>query len=129
MAEKGGVHLLLAQMRALANKGVRKTLEKAGKMGLEKTAFTEVFEQIGKKLAQKTILKAVPAVGALIGATLDTSQMIKIINFANIFYKKRFILEKDARINTLLGYTSGIIEAENFTEILDDEVMDAEASY
>ena len=121
MAEKGGVHLLLAQMRALANKGVRKTLEKAGKMGLEKTAFTEVFEQIGRKLAQKTILKAVPAVGALIGATLDTSQMIKIINFANIFYNKRFIIEKEARINTLLDCTPDVIEVVDFTEVSNDE--------
>ena len=121
MAEKGGVHLLLAQMRALANKGVRKTLEKAGKMGLEKTAFTEVFEQIGRKLAQKTILKAVPAVGALIGATLDTSQMIQIINFANIFYNKRFILEKEARRNTLLDCTPDVIDVVDFTEVSNDE--------
>lgn len=121
MAEKGGVHLLLAQMRALANKGVQKTLEKAGKKGLEKTAFREIFEQIGRKLTQKTILKAVPAVGAFIGATLDTSQMIKIINFANIFYNKRFILEKETRINTLLGYSSNIIEVEDFIEVSDDD--------
>jgi hypothetical protein len=48
MAENGGVHLLLAQMRALANASAKKALQKAGKKGLEKTAFTEVFEQIGK---------------------------------------------------------------------------------
>ena len=34
MAEKGGVHLLLTQMRALANNAAKKALEKAGKKGL-----------------------------------------------------------------------------------------------
>lgn len=124
MAEKGGVYLLLAQMRALANNGVKKTLEKAGKKGLEKTAFTEIFEQIGRKLTQKTILKAVPAVGAFIGATLDTSQMIKIIQFADIFYNKRFILEKDIRINTLLGYASCIIDVEDYEDISDRDSVE-----
>lgn len=102
MAEKGGVHLLIVQMRALANKSAKKALEKAGKKGLEKTAFTEVFEQIGKKLTQKALGKIIPCVGAVIGATIDTAQMIQIIKFADIFYNKRFILEKEMRINLLL---------------------------
>lgn len=127
MAEKGGVHLLLAQMRALANKGVKKTLEKAGKMGLEKTAFTEIFEQIGRKLTQKSIANSAPFVGAFFGATLDTTQMIKIVTFANIFYKKRFILEKEIRINTLLGNVPNFVDVEDFTDILDeDSIIDEE---
>lgn len=104
MAEKGGVHLLITQMRALAHASARKALEKVGKKGLEKTVFTEVFEQIGKKLTQKTISRAVPIAGAVIGATIDTAQMIQIIKYADIFYNKRFILEKELRIKAL---TSG----------------------
>lgn len=103
MVEKGGVHLLIVQMRALANSAAKKALQNAGKKGLERSAFTSIFEQIGKGLTQKTIGKAVPYVGAFIGATIDTSQMIKIIKFADIFYNKRFILEKELRIKTLLG--------------------------
>lgn len=120
MAEKGGVHLLLAQIRALGNAGVRKTLEKAGKKGLEKTVFTEIFEQIGKNLAKKTILKAVPAVGAVIGATIDTAQMIQIVKYADIFYNKRFILEKELRINTLFGISSDFIEVDDYEEVTED---------
>ena len=103
MAEKGGVHLLLAQMRALANNAAKKALEKAGKKGLEKTAFTEVFEQIGKKLTQKSLSRAMPYIGAFIGATIDTAQMVQILNYADIFYNKRFLLEKEQRIKMLLG--------------------------
>lgn len=102
MAEKGGITLLLTQMRALANNAARKALEKAGKQGLEKTAFTEVFEQLGKRLTQSSIKKAIPYIGAIIGATIDTAQMVQILNYANIFYCKRFILEKELRINLLL---------------------------
>ncbi|MBQ8611410.1 MAG: EcsC family protein [Oscillospiraceae bacterium] len=103
MAQKGGVPLLLAQMRALANSAAKKALEKAGKKGLEKTAFTEVFEQIGKKLTQKSVGKAIPYIGAFIGATIDAAQMVQITQFAETFYCKRFILEKESRIYTLTG--------------------------
>jgi len=102
MAERGGITLLLTQMRALANSAAKKALEKAGKQGLERTAFTEVFEQIGKRLTQNAIKKALPYVGAVIGATIDTAQMVQIIKFANVFYCKRFILEKEMRINMLI---------------------------
>lgn len=112
MAEKGGVHLLIVQLRALANGAAKKALEKAGKKGLEKTVFTEVFEQIGKRLTQKSVERAIPYVGAFVGAVIDTSQMISILKYANIFYQKRFILEKEMRINTLLGYSSETIDVE-----------------
>lgn len=122
MAEKGGVHLLLTQMRALANNAAKKALEKAGKKGLEKTAFTEIFEQIGKKLTQKTIGKAIPYVGAAIGLGIDTMQMIQVTEFANIFYNKRFILEKEMRVNTLLTGQSDYIDVEDFEEIVEKTV-------
>ena len=118
MAEKGGVHLLLTQMRALANGAAKKALEKAGKKGLEKTAFTEIFEQIGKRLSQKAIGKAIPYVGAVIGMGIDTAQMIKITEFANVFYSKRFILEKELRINALINGESEYIVVEDYEEIV-----------
>lgn len=121
MAEKGGVHLLIVQLRALANGAAKKALEKAGKKGLEKTVFSEVFEQIGKRLTQKSVERSIPYVGAFIGAVIDTSQMISILKYANIFYQKRFILEKETRINILLGYTSDVIDVENFTVTSEEE--------
>lgn len=128
MAEKGGVHLLIAQMRALANGAAKKAIEKAGKKGLEKTAFTEVFEQIGKKLTQKAVGKAIPYVGAVIGATIDTAQMVKILKYADIFYNKRFILEKEMRINMLVNPDSEVIVVDDYIEIVDecDEVKDTQ---
>lgn len=116
MAEKGGVHLLIVQLRALANGAAKKALEKAGKKGLEKTVFTEVFEQIGKRLTQKSVERAIPYVGAFIGAVIDTSQMISILKYANIFYQKRFILEKEMRIDMLLGYSPETINVDFNTD-------------
>ena len=61
--------------------------------------------------------KSIPYIGAFIGASLDTAQIIQIINFANTFYNKRFILEKEMRINTLLNPTEKIYEVEDFIEV------------
>ncbi len=98
MASRGGVTLLLTQMRALAHSTAQKALEKAGQKGLESSLFKDVFEQIGKKLTLKSIGKAVPYVSAFIGASIDTAQMSKVLDFADLFYQKRFIMEKEKRI-------------------------------
>ncbi len=101
MAGKGGMSLLLAQMRALANKAAKKAVEKAGKEGLEKSIFKNVYQQIGKRLTLKAIQRGIPFISAGIGALFDSGEATKIIRFADTFYHKRFILEKEERINDL----------------------------
>lgn len=54
------------------------------------------------KVSAKNIGKAVPFVGAFIGATIDTAQMNQVIEYANLFYAKRFILEKEERVYKLI---------------------------
>lgn len=102
MAERGGICLLITQIRALAHKSAQKALEKAGQKGLEETMFKGVLEQLGKKLTQKTVGTAMPFIGAFIGGLFDISQMNKVLEYADIFYRKRFILEKEVRINQLI---------------------------
>lgn len=116
MAARGGMPLLLTQMRALANNAAQKALEKAGVKGLERSVFKEAFEQIGRKLTLKTLQKAVPVVSAVFGALIDTAQMNKVLEYADIFYHKRYILEKESRIMAIIEPNSIIIDA----EILDD---------
>lgn len=111
MAARGGIPLLLVQMRALANKSAQKALQNVGAKGLENNLFKEAFEQIGRKLTLKAVGKAVPVVSAVIGALIDTAQMKRVLEFADIFYQKRFIMEKENRIYTLIG-TETIIDAE-----------------
>lgn len=103
MAARGGMPLLLTQIRALANKAAEKALQNVSAKGLENSLFKEAFEQIGRKLTLKTIGRAVPVVSAAIGALLDTAQMKRVLEFADIFYQKRFILEKENRICNLIG--------------------------
>ncbi len=111
MANKNYVTLLITQMRALASKSAQKALEKAGKGNLEKNIFSEVFEQIGKKLTQKSLANSLSnIIGAIIGGTIDTSQMIRVLNYANTFYCKRFILEKEDNINMLLNTINDNLE-------------------
>lgn len=96
-AARGGIPLVIAQLRALAHQSAKKALEKTGQKGLENSVFRSVFEQIGKRLTQKTVSRAIPVVSGIIGAAFDTAQMDKIVAFADIFYQKRFILEKQMR--------------------------------
>lgn len=117
MAARGGIPLLLTQMRALVNKAAAKALEKTGKKGLENTLFKETFELIGKKLSQKFIEKAIPIVSAGIGGFIDTAQMERVLEYADIFYQKRFIAEKESRIRSLMEREeNSVIDAE-FTEL------------
>ncbi len=102
MAKSGGVQLLFVQLRALANSAAKKALNKAGKKGLEKTIFTEALEQIFKNISRKAAGKMVPVIGAGIGALIDVATMNKVIEYAEIFYHKRFILEKESKINELI---------------------------
>lgn len=103
MAARGGASLLITQMRALANSAARKALAKAGQKGLENSVFRSVFEQIGRKLTLKSVNKSIPVAGAFVGALFDSSQMKRVLEYADVFYNKRFIMEKELRINTLLG--------------------------
>lgn len=102
MAKSGGVQLLFVQLKALASSAAKKALNKAGKKGLEKTIFTEALEQIFKNISKKAAGKMVPVVGAGISALMDVATMNKVIEFSEIFYHKRFIMEKEIRINELI---------------------------
>ncbi len=101
MAARGGLSLLITQMRALANKAAQKALEKTGQKGLEESLFKGIFEQIGKKLTKKAVGKSIPAIGGIIGAFFDTAQMNVILEYADVFYNKRYLLEKNIKINQL----------------------------
>ncbi|MBO1511148.1 EcsC family protein [Metabacillus bambusae] len=101
MAQKGGAELLYVQIRAVAHAAAKKALKEAGKEGLEAGVFQKLLEQLGKKMTQETGKKAVPFVGAIIGALADTYTMNKILYGANLIYHKRFLFEKSIRIQAL----------------------------
>lgn len=117
MASKGGIPLLMTQMRALAYKAAQNALDKAGQKGLENSLFREVFEQIGKRLTKEVIKKGIPYISAIIGALIDAAQMKKVLDYADVFYQKRFILEKENRIMEIIGETAVVIDA----DIIEDE--------
>ena len=56
-----------------------------------------MLEQIGKNLGQKAVQRAIPFVSAVIGALFDVGEMGRVLDFADTFYRKRFILEKGMR--------------------------------
>lgn len=108
MAAKGGMELLLVQVRALAHKSAQNALEQAGAKGLENSVFRKIFELIGKKLTLKSIQRAVPFISSYIAGFIDTAQMGIVLEYADIFYNKRFIVEKEARVKALVCHNKTI---------------------
>lgn len=104
MASKGGIPLLLTQIRALGHNSAKKALEKAGKSGLEHSVFKDALTQIGRKLPKKAIPKIAIGVGAIFSSLIDGKQMKTVLDYADIFYQKRFILEKEYRIKQTSKY-------------------------
>lgn len=109
MAAQGGIALLIVQLRALANAAAKKGLEQAGKKGLEESLFRGVFAQIGKSLSKKAVGRLIPGVSAAIGAAFDISQYKTVITYADIFYNKRFLVEKEQNIEKLIGPPHDVI--------------------
>ncbi len=110
MAQKGGAELLYVQIRALANAQAKKALEKVGKEGVEAGIFKNLLEQIGKKISKETGKKVVPVIGAMVGALSDTHTMNNIIKGANLIYHKRFLFEKNIRLNELSKVNNDIFD-------------------
>lgn len=105
MAKKGGAELLYVQIRALANKAAEKALKKSGQEGIETGIFKNLLEQVGKMLPKEVGKKAIPILSALVGGFSDTYYMSRILKGANMIYHKRFIFEKEHRVNILRSDT------------------------
>ena len=96
---KETTQIILDRMYDLAGQSAKSAVEKVGQKTFEETVFKELFEQIGKRLTKGFQKKSIPIVSLATGAFFDTVQMKKLIDYANIFYCKRFILEKENRID------------------------------
>jgi hypothetical protein len=103
MAGKGGAQLLYVRIRALANKAAEKALKKSGGSGLEAGVFRNLLEQLGKRLPKEAGKKAVPILGAIIGGGCDSYLMHRVLTGSNLIYHKRFLHEKEIRIQILQG--------------------------
>lgn len=49
--------------------------------------------------------------------------MNQVLEFADIFYQKRFIMEKENRITLLLGEAEDIIDADIVEEIIESDII------
>ena len=125
MASRGGVSLVITQIRALANKAAEKALIKTEKAAIEKHLFKNIFEQLGKRLTQKFVERSMPVIGAGIGALFDTSMMNTIIEYADVFYNKRFLLEKETRIELLTDDES----LDNSTDYVDADFVEIDEDF
>ncbi len=123
MISRGGASLLIVQIRALANKAAQKAIDKAGVKSLENTVFKQILEQIGKKLSKRVVAKAVPIASSVIGGVFDLSQMKTVINYADVFYNKRFLVEKKQRVESLSN-EEATIEIVDYVDISESSPQD-----
>ena len=91
-------------------------MEAAGKKGLEPKLFEGILKALGKKLTQEAVEKAATPLAAIITALMDVSTMNKIVDYADIFYNKRFLAEKQVMIE--------LCEDPSLAKEVDYEVMD-----
>ena len=63
-----------------------------------------MIEQVGKRLPKDAGKKAVPLLGAVIGGLCDTYLMSRILEGANLIYHKRFLHEKELRIELIANH-------------------------
>jgi hypothetical protein len=103
MAEQGGIHLLYVQIRALAKKAAEKALKNSGRSGIEAGVFRNLLEQVGRRIPKEAGRKGIPILGAIIGAACDFYLMDRVLKGANLIYHKRFLHEKQTRIDILRG--------------------------
>lgn len=116
MADRNGLTLLITQIRALAHASAKEALEAAGKKELEPKLFEGILKALGRKLTQDAVEKAATPLAAVITALMDVSTMNKIVEYAEIFYNKRFLAEKQARIE--------LCEDPSLAKDVDYEVID-----
>lgn len=95
MAANGGLQKLYVQIRAITNQAAVNALNKAQVKGIENQALRKILEAISKKMTQQTGAKSVPIASALISVLIDTHQITKVKNIANVIYHKRFLLDKE----------------------------------
>jgi hypothetical protein len=107
MAGRGGAQLIYVQIRALANKAAEKPLKGSGGKGLEASAFRNMLEQVGKRLPKEAGKKAVPLLGAVTGGFCDIHLMRRVLTGANLTYHKRYLHEKEARVDELYNHNEG----------------------
>lgn len=101
LASKGGSYLFYVQVRAVASKAAEKALLKSGEKGLEFGVFRNLVESIAKSMTKKATTRAIPYISAVIGGIMDGYVMLKIVKGSNLIYHKRFLVEKETRVDKL----------------------------
>lgn len=114
LAMRGGVTALMTEMRTVAlrtaeEQALRSAEEQAARVGareIEQLVVRDALQQAGKDTAQKLVQRSIPVVSGIIGGHFDAKKVARALEVADIFYQKRFILEKEKRVQDLLARAS-----------------------
>lgn len=98
---------------------------------LQESVIARVSQQMAKvfgfRLTKKALGKAVPAIGAVIGGTLNWTTLESIIDTADVAYRRRLLLEKypqlaDGETSAWLNYAEGEVaeDADERISVIDE---------
>lgn len=119
LAMRGSMAALMTEMRSIAlhtaeEQAVRNAEKQAARIGAEQAArlgtreveqvvVRDALQQAGKDAAQKLMQRSIPLVSGAIGGYFDAKKVARALEVADIFYQKRFIIEKERRVQDLLA--------------------------
>ena len=106
LAMRGGVTVLMTEMRTVALRTAEEQAARVGAREIEQLVLRDALQQAGKDAAQKLVQRSIPVVSGIIGGYFDTKKVARALEVADIFYQKRFILEKEKRVQDLLARAS-----------------------
>lgn len=91
----------LCEIKSMAKESLNQDAYKSTSGGFEYTVYKKVFEKLGEKFSKKILKKGIPLASTVIGAVTDSLEMNTVIEYADIFYNKRFLAEKKDNLKAL----------------------------
>ncbi len=106
-AGRGLVGAAIAQARMGAVRVAEESLFTVGVRETEQAVVRDALRLTGEHATQALAQKSIPLVSGAIGAYFDAVKVRRTLEYADIFYQKRFILEKARRIEELAQMDHG----------------------
>lgn len=101
-AERGLVTAAITQARLGAMRAAEESLLSVGVRETEQAVVRDALRYTGAHATQALVQRSIPLVSGAIGAYFDATKVRRTLEYADIFYQKRFILEKASRIEALV---------------------------
>lgn len=102
-AGRGLVSAAITRAGLGAARAAESSLVRIGVRETEQAVVRDALRYTGAHATQLLVQRSIPLVSGAIGAYFDAAKIRRTLEYADIFYQKRFILEKADRVESLLS--------------------------